>query len=85
MSVAVHEPDGMGVWSDYGEVWLPRSAYPKRSDAIRWALDMWSCHFLDVRCLSRWMVFRPRDWEEWWEECEPDTPGAFRVWRLEQV
>lgn len=78
------EPDAMGVWSDEdATVWLPRSLYPKRIEAIRWAMEQWSCRFLDVRCLSRWMRFQARDWEEWWIECGRDEPGAFRVWRLE--
>ena len=40
MSVAVHEPDAMGVWSEEdGVVWLPRSLYPRRTDAIRASAD----------------------------------------------
>ena len=94
----VKEPDEMGVWSDDDAwIWLPRSLYPKRNDAVKWAMKQWSCHFLDVRCLSRWMVYDPRIvppftldghtdpgfTEDLWSECDKATPGAFRVWRLE--
>jgi hypothetical protein len=94
------EPDEMGVWSEAQEtVWLPRSLYPARTDAIRWAIDQWSVGWLDVRCLSRWMRYEPRvvggftldgrtdpGWsEDWWVECDRDDPQAFRVWRLEAV
>ena len=89
-----HEPDHMGVWADDCElVWLPRSIYPKRIDAIRWAMDEWSCDFLEVRALARWMRWQPFSahnldgsvaWsEDQWYECEKDALGAFRVWRLE--
>lgn len=84
----------MGVWSDGGElVWLPRSLYPKRQAAIMWAMEQWSCGFTEVRCRSRSMRYEPFvarapdgsvAWsEDQWYECEEDTPGAFRVWRLE--
>jgi hypothetical protein len=92
-AVEVVIPDAMGVWSEDGEVWLPREHYPKRSDAIRWAVDQWVCRWIDVRCLSRWMRYEPllaRNfdgevvWEEdRWFECARDFPGAFPVWRLE--
>lgn len=87
-------PDAMGVWSEYGEVWLPRALYPRRWDAIKFALDHWGAdHFLDVRCLSRWMRYAPNEAPpneadypvDYWIECGKDAPGAFRVWRLEQA
>ncbi len=89
-----HEPDEMGVWAEDGElVWLPRSRYPKRIDAIRWAMSEWQCDFLSVRALARWARWQPFTaraldgsvaWseDEWWE-CAKDAPGAFQVWRLE--
>lgn len=89
-----HEPDSMGVWAEDGElVWLPRSVYPTRYDAVRWAMGEWTCEFLSVRALARWMRYKPYvarnldgsvAWrEDQWYECEKDAPGAFRVWRLE--
>ena len=75
----------MGAWGDNGVVWLPWSRYPKRGDAIGWAVAEWEVHWTDARCLSRQMVQRPRGGEDFWAECEPDTPGAFRAWRLEQA
>jgi len=94
----LHEPDEMGVWDEGSDtIWLPRSRYPKRSQAIQWALHQWGCDWLDVRCRSRWMRYTPRvvegytldghtdpGWtEELWSECDKDEPNAFRVWRLE--
>jgi hypothetical protein len=80
----------MGVWSDVDAlVWLPRSHYPRRSDAIRFALDtIGYVHWTDVRCLSRWMRWDPSERPDdargdWWVECKSDASGAFRVWRLE--
>ena len=93
-------PDEMGVWCDDDEtIWLPREHYPKRSQAIRWAVDQWTCDWLDVRCLSRWMRYTPRVvgpfdldgftdpgyTEDLWSECAKDEPNAFRVWRLESA
>jgi len=95
-------PDEMGVWQDDDSViWLPRHHYPKRIDAIRWAMDQWACHFLDVRCLSRFMQYTPHvqptvtydngattypGWsEDRWTECDKDEPAAFAVWRLEDA
>lgn len=83
----LHEPDHMGVWTDAGDtVWLPRSLYPERSQAMTWAMREWSCLYLEVRCLARWMRWdsRPRDYPvDLWVECEKGDDGAFRVWRLE--
>lgn len=94
-----HEPDAMGVWSEDDElIWLPRSVYERRIDAIRWAMDQWQVSLPEVRCRSRWMRYTPfvargytRDdgtvdpgWsEDRWSECDRSEPGAFRVWRLE--
>jgi hypothetical protein len=82
----------MGVWEECGDtVWLPRSLYTKRSDAVKWATQEWGVHWLEVRCLSRWMrytpyVFTDPDYiEDQWSECQRDDPGAFRVWRLESA
>jgi hypothetical protein len=92
--LAIHEPDEMGVWNEDGDlVWLPRSLYPKRIDAILWTMRQWGCSFGEVRCLSRWMRYEPHvarngdgsiAWQEdrWWE-CPKDAPGAFRAWKLE--
>ena len=85
-TVDLHEPDEMGVHDEYSDaIWLPRSLYPKRIDAIRWAMDFNSCAFLDVRCLSRWMRYTPEGGEDLWTECDPSDAGAFRVWRLENA
>ncbi len=91
---APHEPDEMGIWNEDGDtIWLPRSLYPTRWAAIKWAMDQWTCSFLEVRCVVRWMrwtpfVARALDgsvaWsEDQWFECKPDDPSAFKVWRLE--
>ncbi|MCR4338586.1 MAG: hypothetical protein NUW01_01730, partial [Gemmatimonadaceae bacterium] len=92
----IREPDEMGVWGEWDDtVWLPRSRYPRRIDAIRWAMQQWDVALPEVSCLSRWMRYEPhveRDsdgsvlWEEdrWWE-CDKDLSGAFRVWRLESA
>ena len=99
--VEPHEPDEMGVWSDGGDiVWLPRSQYPKRIAAIRWAMDQWGVTLPEVACLSRWLRYEPHvvggftredgtddpGWsEDRWYECEQDALGAFRAWRLESA
>lgn len=90
----VKRPDEMGIWSDGGDIiWLDRDQYPKRYDAIKFALEHWCCDFIDVRCVVRWMRYEPFvahkldgsvAWsEDQWYECEKDEPGAFKVWRLE--
>lgn len=74
----------MGAWTDSGDiVWLPHSLYPKRQAAIMWAMEQWDCNFIQVRCRSRSMRYEPDAAEDQWSECEENTPGAFRVWRLE--
>ena len=93
-------PDEMGVWDEGSDmIWLPREHYAKRSLAIKWAMDQWSCAWLDVRCLSRWMRYTPHVnpgytldgytdlgyTEDLWSECAKDEPDAFQVWRLESV
>lgn len=88
----VREPDDMGIWSEDGEIWLPRSRYPKRSAAIQFAMREWSVTFTEVSCWARWMRYEPFTahnldgsvaWtEDRWYECGRDEPGAFPVWRL---
>jgi hypothetical protein len=83
----------MGVWAEDGAVvWLPRSLYPKRIEAIRWAMHEWGVTLPEVSCLSRWMRYEPLmvddfspGWtdDNWFSECDKDQPGACRVWRLE--
>lgn len=86
-------PDEMGIWTDGGEtIWLPKALYPKRSDAIRFAMEQFGCGFTDLRCLSRWMRYQPFtaynldgsvSWsEDEWCECGKDDAGAFQVWKL---
>lgn len=93
-------PDHMGVWDeDADTIWLPREHYPKRIDAIRFAMEQWYCALPDVRCRSRWMRYQPRvvagytldgytdpgySEDQWWE-CEKNDPNAFQVWRLESA
>lgn len=89
----VHEPDHMGIWTDSGDVvWLPRSFYPKRNDAIKWGMEQFGCGFLDIRCHARWMRYEPFvarkldgsvAWQkDEWYECSEADPGAFKVWKL---
>ena len=85
--VLTKQPDHMGAWSDGGDiVWLPRSLYPKRSGAIKWAVDEFDAMWTDVRCTTVWMRYEPEGGEDFWREVEDGfAPDAFRAWRLEAV
>lgn len=91
---AVHLPDEMGVWAEDGElIWLALAHYPKRIDAIQWAMKEWTCSLPEVRCRKRFLTYDPFTaynldgsvaWtEDGWRECEKDAAGAFPAWRLE--
>lgn len=83
-------PDHMGAWSDDDErIWLPKLHYPTRHDARKFVMTEWELTFTEVRVLSRWMRYTPREYpdldnttyiEDWWSLCDPDAPNAFPVW-----
>jgi hypothetical protein len=76
-------PDAMGVHSEDGTIWLPRSLYPKRADAMSMVAEHSGALFIQVRARARWMRYSPRATVEWWVECAKYEPGAFPVWRCE--
>ena len=93
-TIEPHLPDSMGIWSEDGEVWLAKEHYPKRSQAIMFAMKHFGCGFIEVRCRSRWMRYDPQEYpesveplvfitEDFWVECDKDHPAAFPVWRCE--
>ena len=88
--------DAMGVWDEDSEtVWLPRTHYARRIDAIVWAMQEWAVSLPEVRCRSRWLRYAPREYrdehgrvydvEDWWVECDRGVAGAQAVWRLESA
>ena len=78
----VHEPDEMGFGYEDETIWLPRSRYPKRADAMKFYAEHTGVRYIEVTALARWAVHDPQPHEpEWWAECPRGTPGAFQVWR----
>ena len=77
----------MGIWAEDGTtVWLPRDLYPSRNQAKLFAVEHCEAVYIDVRVRARHMAISPGvDWmvDDWWVECERDTPGAMPVWRVE--
>jgi len=81
---APHEPDEMGVHSDDGVVWLPKSRYPTRWDAIKWYAEFTGVPKKEIIARTRWMVHDPQPHDyEWWAVCTPKTTGAFAVWECQ--
>jgi hypothetical protein len=78
-----HEPDEMGVHSDDGIVWLPKSRYT-RSQALTWYASFTGIRRCELTVRSQWMIHDPQpDEPEWWALSSRKTPGAFPVWRCE--
>lgn len=78
-----HEPDEMGVHSDDGIVWLPKSRYT-RSQALTWYAAFTGIRRCELTVRSQWMVHDPQPHEaEWWAVVPKGTPRAFPVWRCE--
>jgi hypothetical protein len=76
-----YEPDEMGIHGDDGQVWLPKSRYPKRGDAIKWYAEFAGVPKGEITVRTRWMKHDPQPHEsEWWAICARNTPGAFPVW-----